>query len=167
MILNETSTRGHLEKIISNKKCDPIILERAIVALGLVEALTKTGCNFVFKGGSCLMLLLNEVERLSTDCDIIVPIGCDIDKFIKAASKFFPFKSYSESVRKSNNIIKKHYKFYYDSIYMDKGEVVILLDVLFENNQYRNIVKKEIKNDLLICDNNPCYVNCPSLEALL
>ena len=86
MILKETFTKKHIEEIIKNKKCDPIILERAIVAIGLVEALVKTGCNFIFKGGSSLMLLLNEANRLSTDCDIIVPVNCDIDKYIKDAS---------------------------------------------------------------------------------
>ena len=38
MILKETFTKKHIEDIIKNKKCDPIILERAIVAIGLVEA---------------------------------------------------------------------------------------------------------------------------------
>ena len=55
MILKETFTKKHIEEIIKNKKCDPIILERAIVAIGLVEALVKTGCNFIFKGGSSLI----------------------------------------------------------------------------------------------------------------
>lgn len=123
MILKETFTKKHIEEIIKNKKCDPIILERAIVAIGLVEALVKTGCNFIFKGGSSLMLLLNEVNRLSTDCDIIVPVDYDIDKYIKDASVIYPFKSFSESIRKTNNnISKKHYRFVYESIYSNNGE---------------------------------------------
>ena len=168
MILKETFTRNHVDKIKEGKKCDPIILERAIVALGLVEALAKTGCDFIFKGGSSLMILLDKVSRLSTDCDIIVPFDFDIDSYIKRASIIYPFKSYNESVRKTNNnISKKHYKFIYESIYSNKGEVVILLDVLFENNSYKNILKKEIKNNLLICDDNPIYVKCPTIEAIL
>ena len=168
MILKETFTKKHIEEIIKDKKCDPIILERAIVALGLVEALVKTGCNFIFKGGSSLMLLLNEVNRLSTDCDIIVPTDYDIDKYIKDASVIDPFKSYSESIRKTNNnISKKHYKFVYESIYSNNGEVIILLDVLFEDNVYKNTVNKEVKNSLLLCDDNHIYVKCPTVEAIL
>ena len=168
MILKETFTKKHIEEIIKDKKCDPIILERAIVALGLVEALVKTGCNFIFKGGSSLMLLLNEVNRLSTDCDIIVPTDYDIDKYIKDASVIYPFKSYSESIRKTNNnISKKHYKFVYESIYSNNGEVIILLDVLFEDNVYKNTVNKEVKNSLLLCDDNHIYVKCPTVEAIL
>ena len=53
------------------------------------------------------MLLLNEVNRLSTDCDIIVPVDYDIDKYIKDASVIYPFKSFSESIRKTNNNISK------------------------------------------------------------
>ena len=168
MILKETFTKKHIEEIIKNKKCDPIILERAIVAIGLVEALVKTGCNFIFKGGSSLMLLLNEVNRLSTDCDIIVPVGYDIDKYIKDASVIYPFKSFSESIRKTNNnISKKHYRFVYESIYSNSGEVIILLDVLFEDDVYKNIINKEVKNSLLLCDDNPIYVKCPTVEAIL
>ena len=73
MILKETFTKKHIDEIIKDKKCDPAILERAIVALGLVEALVKSNCNFIFKGGSSLMLLIHDINRLSTDCDIIVP----------------------------------------------------------------------------------------------
>jgi hypothetical protein len=168
MILKETFTKKHIDEIIKNKKCDPVILERAIVALGLVEALAKTGCDFIFKGGSSLMLLLDDVNRLSTDCDIIVPVDYDIDSYIKNAAVIYPFKSYSESVRKTNNnISKKHYKFVYDSIYFDNGDVVILLDVLFENNVYKNFSNKEINNNLLLCDENPIFVKCPTVEAIL
>ena len=168
MILKETFTKKHIDEIIKDKKCDPAILERAIVALGLVEALVKSNCNFIFKGGSSLMLLLPDINRLSTDCDIIVPTNYDIDKYIKSASVIYPFKSYTQSDRKTrNDISKKHYKFVYDSIYSNNGEVIILLDVLFEDNVYKNIISKEIKNSLLLCDSNPVYVNCPTIEAIL
>lgn len=42
MILKETFTKKHIEEIIKNKKCDPIILERAIVAIGQVETHEET-----------------------------------------------------------------------------------------------------------------------------
>lgn len=168
MILKETFTKEHIEKIVLQNKCDPIIVERAIVSLGLVEAISKVGGDFVFKGGSSLMLLLNKLKRLSTDCDIIVAKEYDIDDLIKKASKLYPFKSVTESIRKTNNSIsKKHYKFIYDSIYNQNGEVTILLDVLFEDNPYTDLISMEINNNLLICDNNPIFVNCPKIEAIL
>lgn len=42
-----------------------------IFALHLVEQLQVNGLPFVFKGGTCLVLLLNEANRFSIDIDII------------------------------------------------------------------------------------------------
>lgn len=46
--------RGLQEKY----KKDPALLERVLYAFGLLEALKVSGLPFVFKGGTCLMLLL-------------------------------------------------------------------------------------------------------------
>lgn len=62
------------------------------------------------------MLLLDKPRRLSTDIDIIVEPGTDVEQYISEAGKIFPFKSQSEDVRKGrNNIEKRHYEFTYDS----------------------------------------------------
>ena len=168
MILKETYTKKHIDDILKSIKCDPNILERAIVALGLVEALVRTGCAFIFKGGSSLMLLLDDINRLSTDCDIIVPTNYNIDEYIKKASIIYPFKSFTHSARKTNhNISKKHYKFIYDSFYSNNSNIPILLDVLFEDNVYKDTINKEINNKLLLCDDNPLFVHCPTIEAIL
>ena len=70
---------------------DPALLERTIYAFGLLEAIALAGLPFVFKGGTCLMLLLKEPHRLSTDIDIIVEPGTDIDAYIEKAANIFPF----------------------------------------------------------------------------
>lgn len=54
-------------------------------AFGLLEAITRVGMPFVFKGGSCLLLLLDHPMRLSTDIDIVVKPGTDIESYIKRA----------------------------------------------------------------------------------
>ena len=62
-------------------------------AFGLLEAITRVGMPFIFKGGTCLMLLLERPMRLSTDIDIIVAPGTDLNTFIEEAGKIFPFVS--------------------------------------------------------------------------
>jgi len=57
---------------------DKILVEKVVRALMLLEGLCKSGLNFVFKGGTALMLLLGSGKRLSIDIDIIIP-----DKNIK------------------------------------------------------------------------------------
>ena len=59
--------------------------------------------------------------RLSTDIDIIVAPGTDLNTFIEEAGKIFPFVSVEEQVRKGkNNIEKRHFKFVYESPVMER-----------------------------------------------
>lgn len=60
------------EKIQIYKKSDPTIMERVIFALYLLEQLGKTNLDFIFKGGTSLILLLKEPSRFSVDIDIVV-----------------------------------------------------------------------------------------------
>lgn len=46
------------------------LIEKSIRAFSLLEALVRSGCPFVFKGGTSLMLHLNSSKRLSIDIDI-------------------------------------------------------------------------------------------------
>jgi predicted nucleotidyltransferase component of viral defense system len=49
---------------------DATNLEKCILALELVSRLSAAGLNFVFKGGTCLVLHLQPIRRLSIDVDI-------------------------------------------------------------------------------------------------
>jgi hypothetical protein len=63
MIKRETFTLENIERIQKEFKVDPNLAQRAIFALGLVEALRKVNADFIFKGGSSLMLLFNIPKR--------------------------------------------------------------------------------------------------------
>lgn len=54
---------------------DPGLIERALYAFGLLEAIKLVGMPFCFKGGTSLMLILDKPARLSTDIDILVEPG--------------------------------------------------------------------------------------------
>lgn len=51
------------------------------------------------------MLLLDKPRRLSTDIDIIVKPGTEVEEFIEKASKIIPFKNYKKQTRKGKNNI--------------------------------------------------------------
>ena len=51
--------------------CDPAILEKCVHALTLLGYLAESGLQFIFKGGTSLLLHLPEVRRLSRDIDIV------------------------------------------------------------------------------------------------
>jgi len=78
MVKSDCFTREHIEKIRSGFTVDNSILERSIFAFALLEALAKVGMPFIFKGGTSLLLLLEKPRRLSTDIDIIVQPGTDV-----------------------------------------------------------------------------------------
>lgn len=150
-----------------NSGCDPAILERTVYAFGLLESLVRVNMPFIFKGGTCLMLLLKSPRRLSTDIDIIVEPGTDISHYIQEASKIFPFEEVQEQSRiGKNQIEKRHFKFYYDSP-VNKKKFYILLDVLFEENHYNTLVRKEIANEILLTEEPYLLVRVPSVDCLL
>jgi len=52
-------------------KVNPPVLEKMIRALSLLENLVTNGLNFIFKGGTSLILIVKEPRRFSVDIDII------------------------------------------------------------------------------------------------
>ena len=81
MLTKDNYTLEHINELRKNKNTDTFILERSIYAFGLLEALCKVKMPFIFKGGTSLMLLLEHPRRLSTDVDIIVPQGTDVESY--------------------------------------------------------------------------------------
>ena len=167
MLKKENFTEEHIRDLQSASHRDPLLLERSVYAFGLLEAITRVGMPFIFKGATCLMLLLERPMRLSTDIDIIVAPGTDLNTFIEEAGKIFPFVSVEEQVRKGkNNIEKRHFKFVYESPVMERS-IYILLDVLFEDAKYKRLIAKPIKNELILTDGEDLTVQIPSVESIL
>lgn len=54
-----------------NPSADLQLLEKTIGALYLLENLVSEVLKFIFKGGTSLVLLLNDLKRFSVDVDII------------------------------------------------------------------------------------------------
>lgn len=146
-------------------------LEKQIFAFYLLEKLIEANIYFVFKGGTALVLLLENPHRFSTDIDILITKP-DLEKVIETFSSFtgdeFIFTKWEEDVRTNSSFPKVHYKFYYSSIFGGKEkESTILLDAVFENNPYLVTIGKEIKSRIL--DTEPPYkiVNVPSITDIM
>jgi len=78
------------------ERINPPLVEKMIHALALVEQLSSQGLVFVFKGGTSLILLLEDAGRFSIDIDIITTASRrDIERVlvaICAGSPFFRFE---------------------------------------------------------------------------
>ena len=167
MLKRENFTEEHIRNLQQSSRRDPVLLERAVYAFGLLEALARVEMPFIFKGGTCLMLLMDSPRRLSTDIDIIVHPETDLDDYLKKVSEIFPFRDVEEQKRVGkNNIVKRHFKFTYDSP-INQKPLYILLDVLFEENHYAEVVRKEIRNDLLLTEPKYLSVELPSADCIL
>lgn len=167
MLAKTIYTGEYIKKLHDETGNDPSLLERVIYAFGLLEAIKKVGLPFCFKGGTALLLLLEHPKRLSTDIDIIVEPGTDIDEYIRRAGEIFPFNKVEENVRISkNNITKRHFRFSYNSPGSGR-DVVILLDVLFEKVHYGKTILKPIKNELLMNEGEDLFVTMPDVNGIL
>ena len=77
MIKNETFTIDWVKQVNQeqgwHRKEDQFKnLEKAIMALKLLENLKLNDIEFVFKGGTSLLLILEKLYRFSVDIDIII-----------------------------------------------------------------------------------------------
>ena len=149
MLTKENFNESHIRMLQKQSKKDPALLERAVFAFGLLEAIRRVEMPFIFKGGTCLILLLKHPMRLSTDIDIVVEPDTDVDTYISKASTIFPFKQCEEQVRIGRNSIeKRHFKFTCQSPITGK-DIYILLDILFAENPYTKVVDCEIRMEVM------------------
>ena len=146
---------------------DPALIERALYAFGLLEAIKSVGMPFCFKGGTSLMLILDKPARLSTDIDIMVEPETDVDSYIEKASRIFPFVDKKEDIRTGENgIVKRHFRFTYFSP-LRKTDFYILLDVVFAHIPYEKTVQREISNEFLLTDGENLFVEVPTADCIL
>ena len=171
MISNDSLHIDWITKVSSaNRKADKILVEKVIRALMLLEGLVKQNLDFVFKGGTALMLILDSSKRLSIDIDIIIENEPkNLERIFIVLLKEQGFTRFELQERKtSTSIHKAHYKFFYQPIYKTyAAEESILLDILFENVAYTKINKVPINSKLLLLKGDPIEVNVPSVEDIL
>ena len=170
MIHPESRTLSWIEQAAKdNKVKDIALVEKTIRAFSLLEALVRSGCPFLFKGGSSLMLHLDTGKRLSIDIDIICPPGIRIEDYLEKYSEEYGFGEVKLVERISRtDIPKQHAKFFYQVAYPTGGhQDKILLDVLFEEIHYSDIVELPIQSRLLKTYGEPVMVKLPSKEDLL
>ena len=172
MISKECFTEGWIERVSSEMKYpDKNLIEKVIRAFSLVELLVESGCPFVWKGGTSLMLILGQqLHRLSIDVDIICPPGTDINQYLEKFEDYgFVSKEEEYREQRSTDIPKSHSKFHYQIAYksgMNRNEY-ILLDVLYEDTHYKKVNCLSLENTFVKWDGEPVKVNVPSVDDIL
>lgn len=153
----------------ANRNADKILVEKVIRALLLLEGLARQNISFVFKGGTALMLHLNSSKRLSIDIDVIISKKPDkLDELLDkvASEQGFLRKEFQER-NTITKIDKAHYKFFYTPLHRtSKVEEYVLLDILFEEVQYKNLVELNIQSSFLPETGTPISVKTASLDDI-
>ncbi len=151
------------------RRIDKIILEKMIYAFHLLERLKANGLDFVFKGGTSLLLLLDEENRFSIDIDIISNTKRkNLESILQKLIDTSNFKSFEPDEARSyqKGIPKAHYKFYFDSAITKKYSGNILLDILFENNIYPELTEKPIQTKWIETEGDT-FVKVPTIDAIV
>lgn len=148
---------------------DTALVEKTIRALSLLESLVRSGCPFVFKGGTALMLHLDTSRRLSIDVDIVCPPGLDIREYIGKYGSEYGFLEATEIDRNSRTGVPKSHAEYRYAVTYPSGRPTdkILLDVLYEDIKYNEVMSLAIKSPLLKQEGEPMMVQCPGLKDML
>jgi hypothetical protein len=131
--------------------------------------LVENKIQFVFKGGTALMLHLNSSKRLSIDIDIVVDEQISLQPFFDKIASEKGFVRAEEQERHANyNVEKAHYKFYYNPLHKTaQEEEYVLLDILFEEQKYTTLISLPIDSVFVNQQGQPLNVNVPSLNDLL
>jgi len=167
MISSQSRTSEWIMKIrgTSQTPTDPILIEKMILALTLLENLRAGGIDFIFKGGTSLLLILGTPMRFSIDLDIVMETDQGLEEAIQQVIQQGVFHRFEKDERLSA-VPKRHYKFFFQSAIQGK-ESSILLDILFETNPYPVCQTVEIQSGLLVTDGKPTKITCPVPECLL
>lgn len=172
MIRKECFAREWIETLRGRFHYNDVnLIEKVIRAYSLVEMLCESGCPFIWKGGSCLMLLLGSgLHRLSIDVDIVCPPGTDIEKYLARYSEYgFMDRETVEREQRGTSVPKSHEKFHYRVAYLSQAERAesILLDVLYEDAQYEQVGSMKVDSPFILLNGEPLTVSVPSVNDIL
>lgn len=150
---------------------DTGIIEKVIRAYSLLDMLSRSGCPFIFKGGSAASLILGgRTNRLSIDIDVICPPGTDMEPYLTECADYgFLRTELVERRQAGNDVPKSHSKFFYQIAYTDRTdrESFILLDVLYEYSHYEQVDTIAVQSPFFELDGEPSVVRVPSVGDIL
>ena len=157
---------GSFKNRKEHNRIDLTILEKMIYALHLLEHLKFNGLDFIFKGGTSLLLLIEGENRFSIDIDIICNTNRqDLDAKLKKVIESSRFTAFELDEKRSYKpgVPKARYRFLFDTVRTHSG--VILLDILIEDSVYPEISEKAIKTKWVETLGDT-IINVPSIDAI-
>jgi len=159
-----TSLRNKL-----GKRIDPKLIEKVIYALTFLEQLRLHNLNFIFKGGTALLLATEVPKRFSIDIDIITEHSeAEITAILEKISQLDIFTHWEDDNNRKHTPDAPigHFKMYYES-QVDGNTEPILLDILYTPNPYPELRELPIKHQWLATPGEHTIITMPSFDAIL
>lgn len=144
-------------------------LEKNILALELVSRLRREGLDFIFKGGTSLVLFFDPVRRLSIDVDILSleTIGRLKALLDQATKDRPPFTGYEHQERRDRESPPTvHFKILYSSALDPGGVHSIQLDVITAESPYAATEEKVVRASFFEIDEE-IKITVPTADCLL
>ncbi len=147
---------------------DATNLEKCILSLELVGRLAQSGLDFVFKGGTCLVLHLHPIRRLSIDVDIasLEPLE-RVQQVLADATRIPPFTGFQHQTdRDAESPPTKHFRISYSSQTRNEPNDSLQLDVLEVAAPHPKLIEREISTDFVEVE-TPVTVRIPNVDCML
>ena len=151
------------------KKYDAKLIEKVIYALILLEQLKIEGLEFIFKGGTALLLASEKPKRFSIDIDIITEqTQSEIETILKTICTDTIFTHWEDDNNRKHtpDAPVGHFKLFYKSS-VDGNIEPILLDVLYTPNPYPELTEIPIAHDWIQTEGETTTVKMPTFDAIL
>ena len=154
-------------KQIGAKTGDPALAEKVHRAFCFLETLVKEGFEFVFKGGSAVMLLLDQAQRFSIDIDIIYKNELSEELLSTIINDTIFLEIKKQKRHGEQQVPKSHFKVYYKSILKSTDEKdFILLDVLHDDSVYPALQDTQICLPFLPSNGESLTVKTPTIGGI-
>lgn len=162
-------TLSHLQQMqVQTGARDLLMLERCTLALELVGRLNQHGLEFIFKGGTSLLLQLPDPMRLSIDVDILCNEAGKLPEVLDKVVAEPPFTRWTyQQHRERDEPPTKHYAVYFDSVAGDQNvEWTVLIDVIESENPYASLEDRELDTSF-VTPSESVALKVPSLSSML
>jgi hypothetical protein len=149
-------------------RADPGLLEKSIYAFDLVGCLAAEGLPFVFKGGTALLLLLDNFRRLSIDVDIACPLPPDeVSRVVAEVVRKGRFTGVGPDERDPARLPKRHhYALTFTSIVNPRMPATLQLDVLEDDAHYPHTRTLPLQSRLVV-PSKDVRITVPTSEGIL
>jgi predicted nucleotidyltransferase component of viral defense system len=171
MIKQEAYTTEWLDSKVKEYEANSYDLaEKMTYAFTLLEHLKLKGLDFIFKGGTSLVLMIDDFHRFSKDIDIIIPKKPEnLTEIFDAVVADTPFVRWELSERKNDefHVPKEHYKFLYNESKPSKfPEKPVLLDIIFVESSYPETQTVKVKHAFLSTEEPYAEIIIPTFDSI-